>query len=78
MDNLQLAKGMDRIKLLSRGLKSSKSTKSIKFTREILLNSCLPFLDGLVRGTESNIQTAVYRKRTHTRHYLHNKSYHLL
>ena len=49
---------------------------TIKFTMEIEENNELPFLDVLVKRTESGISTTVYKKPTHTGLYLNYESNH--
>jgi len=49
---------------------------SIKFTLEIETNNQLPFLDVLVKKSNTGFQTQVYRKKTHTNQYLHFSSNH--
>jgi hypothetical protein len=50
---------------------------SIKFTSELQKDNTLPFLDALVYLDDSNtIQLDIYRKPTHTDHYLNYDSHH--
>ena len=53
--------------------------ESIQFTCEMESNGCLPFLDVLMsRQPDGSIRTSVYRKGTHTDHYLDYNSHHPL
>jgi hypothetical protein len=49
---------------------------TIKFTMEVEVNDTLPFLDILVMKRGPKLAMNVYRKPTHTGHYLHFKSNH--
>ena len=60
-------------------LKHLNSIRSpIQFTMEKELGGSLPFLDVLVTRDQKqgNVKTSVYRRPTHTEHYLHFDSYH--
>jgi hypothetical protein len=47
---------------------------SIQFTMEIEDNTTIPFLDVMVTKTEATWSTRVYRKPTHSGHYLNYES----
>ncbi len=49
----------------------------IKFTVELEKNGALPFLDVLVQRKETEFETSIYRKATHSGRYLNNASCHL-
>ena len=50
---------------------------SIKFTMEVEVDGCLPFLDILLsRNEDGSISHWVFRKKTHTEQYLHAGSHH--
>ncbi|XP_074027143.1 uncharacterized protein [Leptinotarsa decemlineata] len=49
---------------------------SITFIMEKGVNNKLPFLDVLVKRTDTKWETSVYRKSTHTGQYLNQKSNH--
>ena len=49
---------------------------SIQFTMETEEKSQLPFLDVMVKREEQHLTTTVYRKKTHTDHYVHFTSNH--
>ncbi|XP_068671745.1 uncharacterized protein [Montipora foliosa] len=52
---------------------------NIKFTQEQCTNNLLPFLDCLVKiNSDGSLSTSVYRKPTHTDHYLQFSSHHPL
>lgn len=55
----------------------NNQSNSIKFTMEVEDNGTLPFLDILIkRNKDGAISHQVYRKKTHTEHYLHANSHH--
>lgn len=55
----------------------NSQSNSIKFMMEVEENGCLPFLDILIkRNQDGTISHQVYRKKTHTEHYLHANSHH--
>ena len=50
---------------------------SIKFTMELEKNSCIPFLDVMVkRKSDGTLGHSIYCKPTHTDRYLHASSHH--
>jgi hypothetical protein len=52
-------------------------SRDIKFTMELEDNSSIPFLDVLINMKEDgNLGHAIYRKKTHTKNYLHTSSNH--
>ena len=50
--------------------------ESIKFTTEMETNQTIAFLDVLIRRNRGVISTSVFRKKTHTDHYLNFGSHH--
>ena len=53
----------------------NEQNADIQFTKEIEENGKLPFLDCLVSRNNNELQTTVYRKRTHTDRLLDESSY---
>ena len=49
---------------------------SIKFSMEVEMNGCLPFLDVTIHKERNKLYTSVYRKPTRTDRYLNYNSYH--
>ena len=49
---------------------------SIKFSMEVEMNGCLPFLDVTIHKEGNKLYTSVYRKPTHTDRYLNYNLYH--
>ena len=49
---------------------------SIQFTCEVEEDGKLPFLDVQLVKNGSNLETSVYRKKTHTNRFLHYNSHH--
>ena len=66
-------------KALEDHLNQVDPTKSIQFTHEKMENNTIPMLDvKIVVLEDGSIKTEVYRKATHTNHYLHFTSHHPL
>ena len=56
---------------LTRHLKQSEPTDSIKFTYEQEKDGAIPFLDTLIiRKPDGTVKLCIYRKKTHTDQYL--------
>jgi hypothetical protein len=66
--------GLAKLQQFLDHIKSVRPTT--KFTMEDEANNTLPFFDVLVMKRGAKLTTKVYRKSTHTDHYLHFKSHH--
>ena len=67
--------GIDNLEKFLENL--NKQNNSIRFTMELETNRSLPFLDVLISNKEDGtIAHQVFRKKTHTKKYLHANSHH--
>lgn len=67
--------GQEKLNIFLQLLNSQSN--SIKFMMEMKENGILPFLDIIInRNQDGSIYHQVYRKKTHTEHYLHANSHH--
>ena len=69
----------DQVDNLTQHLNQVDPTNSIKFTVEVEKDNQIPMLDVLIKKKEDgHIETAIYRKKTHTDQYLNFRSHHPL